>query len=358
MKRILILTVGFLIAMFLTGCEQEQTQQEPVVRSIKMLTIGEAKGGNMLVFPGVVSASHNTELAFKVSGQIIEFNVKAGQNVEKGTLLARLDPHDYQADLDIKTADLKAAKADYDRFKELFEQGFTSQQQFEKITRTYETSQAALKTSMKALDDTNLRAPYGGNIASKIASNFQNVQAKQAVLVLHDVTALEVVVSIPEGDLVQGDRQRTMDEITAAIKPKVILSSLNNQEFPAELKEITTRADPTTRTYSATFVFHPPENINVLPGMTARVTVFPQRGQFSLEALKVPVNVVAADETGQSYVWIVDPNTSTVMKREVEVGQLTGTEITILAGLSTGETIALTGIAQLREGLKVKPLEN
>jgi len=358
MKRILILTVGFLIAMFLTACEQEQTQQEPVVRSIKMLTIGEVKGGNMLVFPGVVSASDSTELAFKVSGQIIEFPVKAGQNVEKGTLLARLDPHDYQADLDIKTADLKAAEADYERYKKLREQGFASEQEFEKKTRTFETTQAALKTSGKALEDTNLRAPYGGNIASKIASNFQNVQAKQPVLVLHDVTALEVIISVPESDLVMGDQQGTLDEVTARIKPKVILSSLGNQEFPAELIELLTKADPITRTYSATFAFHPPANVNILPGMTARVAVFPQRGQFGLETLKVPANVVAADESGQSYVWIVDPSTSTVMKRNVEVGLLIGNEISILAGLSVGETIALSGTAQLREGLKVKPLEN
>ena len=92
--------------------------------------------------------------------------------------------------------------------------------------------------------------------------------------------------------------------------------------------------------------------------MTARVSVTPDRGQFGQETLKVPVNVVAVDANGQSFVWVVDPATSTVTKRVVEVGQLAESEILILAGLSAGETIALTGIAQLREGLPVRPLEN
>lgn len=358
MKRILILTAGLFIAIFLAACEQEQTEKEAVSRPIKMLTVGEATGGGTLEFPGVVSASQSTELGFEVSGQIIEFPVEEGQEVDLGTLLARLDPRDYQSELDAKAADLKLAESNYGRYKTLFEQGFTSQQKFEQETRTFESAKAGYEAAQKALDDTNLRAPFAGNIARKIASDFQNVRAKQAVLVLHDVTSLEVVVNIPERDFAQGDRQRTMDEVTAAIKPMVSLSSLEGQEFPARLKEVSTEADPTTRTYAITFAFNPPENINILPGMTARVSVTPDRGQFAQETLKVPVNVVAVDANGQSFVWVVDPATSTVMKRVVEVGQLAESDIFILAGLSSGETIALTGIAQLREGLLVRPLEN
>lgn len=358
MKKVLLPFAGIFLALILAACEQEPAEQEAVSRPIKMMTLGEATSGGTLEFPGVVSASQSTELGFEVAGQIIEFSVDEGQDVEKGDVLARLDPRDYQADLDIHAANLKAAKADYERYKILFEDGWVSEQKFEKETRTFETAQARYRTAEKAFNDTSLRAPFSGNIARKIANEFQNVQAKEPVLVIHDVTSLEVVVNIPERDFVQRDRTRTNKEVTEEINPRVLIASLSEDEFPAYVKEVATQADPTTRTYSATFGFSPPEGANVLPGMSARLIVTPKRGEFGDRTFKVPVHIVAADENGNPYVWVFDPETSTVQKRPVKTGQLSGDEIEILSGISAGETVAITGIAQLRDGLSVRPLED
>jgi len=358
MKKILISVAGIFLALFLVACEQEPVEREAVARPIKMMTLGEATSGGNLEFPGVISASQSTDLGFEVSGQIIEFPVDEGQEVEKGDILARLDPRDYQDKLDIQASRLKAAEADYERYKILVKDGWVSEQEFEKHVRNFESAQSSYRTAEKALDDTSLRAPFSGNIARKIADEFQNIQAKEAVLIIHDVTSLQVVVNIPERDFVQGDRTRTPKQVTEEINPRVLIASLGADEYPAYVKEVATLADPTTRTYSATFGFSPPEGANVLPGMTARLIVTPKRGQFGDRTFKVPVHIVAADENGDPYVWIFDPETSTVQKRLVKTGQLSGENIEILSGISAGETVAVTGIAQLREGLSVRPLED
>ena len=358
MKKHLITFAGIFLALFLVACEQEQAEQEVVARPIKMMTLGDATAGGNLEFPGVVSAAQSTELGFEVSGQIIEFPVKEGQEVTEGDVLARLDSRDYQADLDIWAAQLKAAQADYERYKTLYEQGWVSQQKFEQQTRSLESIEARYRGAEKTFNDTTLRAPFSGNIARKIAKEFQNVQAKQAVLVIHDVTSLEVVVNIPERDFAQGERRRTLEEVTRDINPRVLIASRGDDEYPAHVKEVSTLADPTTRTYSATVTFNPPESANILPGMTARLIVTPKRGEFGDRTFKVPVHVVVADEMGRSYVWVFDPLSSTVQRRLVKTGQLFGGEIEIVSGISAGETIALSGIAQLRDGLPVRPLEN
>jgi multidrug efflux pump subunit AcrA (membrane-fusion protein) len=71
----------------------------------------------------------------------------------------------------------------------------------------------------------------------------------------------------------------------------------------------------------------------------------------------IPVIAVFADEVGVSHVWVVDKDTMKVQKRKVKTGELTGTDsIQILEGLQSGEKIATTGVAQLREGMQVRDL--
>ena len=64
-----------------------------------------------------------------------------------------------------------------------------------------------------------------------------------------------------------------------------------------------------------------------------------------------------ADEAGNPHIWVVDKNSKKVMRRKVTTGKLTGTaSILITEGLETGETIAVAGVSQLREGMEVRPL--
>ena len=65
------------------------------------------------------------------------------------------------------------------------------------------------------------------------------------------------------------------------------------------------------------------------------------------------------DENGNQFVWVVDETTLTVHKREVQVGSITGTQgIEIESGLQPGERIAVAAVTQLREGMKIRLIEN
>ena len=98
-----------------------------------------------------------------------------------------------------------------------------------------------------------------------------------------------------------------------------------------------------------------PGGITILPGMTA--TVSGQKGRGEGVPIVVPVSAVFANESGGSQVWIVSRETMTVEMREVTTGELTGTEgIEVLGGLDPGETIAVTGVTQIRKGDRVRDL--
>jgi RND family efflux transporter MFP subunit len=123
------------------------------------------------------------------------------------------------------------------------------------------------------------------------------------------------------------------------------------------LKEYSSEADPKTQTYQITLEMPQPEEINVLPGMTATVVGQPPSGEKLRDWFVIPAVAVFADEAGKSNVWVVDKANMTVQRRQVTTGELTGTDgIQIVDGLKSGEKIAVTGVAQLREGMQVRDL--
>ena len=72
----------------------------------------------------------------------------------------------------------------------------------------------------------------------------------------------------------------------------------------------------------------------------------------------LPAVAVFADEAGKSQVWVVDPKDNTVHRRAVETGDLTGTDgIRVESGLKTGETVAVSAVSRLREGMEVRPVD-
>ena len=83
----------------LAGCQREEQERAPVVRPVRILTIGGGGEGATLSYSGEIRAGETAELGFEVPGRIIELPVVEGQSVTQGELLARLDPADFQAQL-------------------------------------------------------------------------------------------------------------------------------------------------------------------------------------------------------------------------------------------------------------------
>jgi RND family efflux transporter MFP subunit len=349
--------VGVLFLFFtLAACGGPTAPEPPPVRPVKLLTLGEGAAGT-LEYPGQIRAAQRAEMAFEVPGRIVEFPVKEGTRVKARQILARLDPRDYENELAKARTNAAKGKADYDRYQSLFEKGVSPQKELERYRTFYENTQATLRTATKAVEDTVLRAPFDGVMAQKLVQDFANVQAKQPVLVLEDDSSLQIDVAVPERDFARIRPGASLEERNARARPRVIVSGIPGREFPARLSEFTTTADPVTRTYKATFAFEHPSDVNVLPGMTARVQLETGGGE-SGGPLLVPVQAVADDAGSTPYVWTVDPKSMQVSKAPVEVGALTGSWIEIRSGLAPGQTLAVSGVHQLHDGMVVRPFEH
>jgi RND family efflux transporter MFP subunit len=186
-------------------------------------------------------------------------------------------------------------------------------------------------------------------VGEKYVENYEDVRAKQNILSLHDITTMEIVVDVPENIM-------AVVEDSHIVKIIATFDAAPEEEFPIEIKEAAAQADPRTRTYRVTMTMPQPEELRVLPGMTAQVTGYFKPGDGTeSSSFVVPAAAVFAGDDGKHYLWVVDPASHTVNRRKVNAGEVTGTgDIIIQDGLKAGERIAVAAVSLLREDTKIR----
>lgn len=352
-----------IITLSISSCSKQEAEEKQIIRPVRAFQIPGAGQFAQRNFPGRAKATQEIDLAFRVAGPLIEFPVNVGDQVKEGELVARIDPRDFevavqsaQAKLDNAKASSVRAESEYRRELNILKQdpGATSQtavdrkrEQRDSARANINSFQANLDSAQDQLAYTFLKAPFDGNVVNTFVENFENVQAKQPILRILDDSSIEMVVNIPESLI---SLARHVEDV------KVVFDSFPDTQIPAQIKEIGTEASATTRTYPVTLIMNQPEGIKILPGMAGKASGKPPKDMDKqFVGIEIPINSVFTDETsGNTFVWVIDETSSTVTKRQVEVGKVTERGMRIISGLKEGEVIASAGVHYLLEGQKVK----
>ena len=178
------------------------------------MTVGSDLTGQTRKLPGTVRATKRVDLAFQVSGPLIELPVKEGQRVNRGDLIARIDPQDFETSLRNAKGTMARAKAsvdyavaEYQRFRNVkaTDAGAVSDSQVhlkftaQAVARAgLQSAEAGLAAAQDQLNYTQLRAPFTGLIARRLVDNYQEVTVKQPIVSLQNMTDIEVLVDVPE----------------------------------------------------------------------------------------------------------------------------------------------------------------
>jgi len=362
MKKTILLSTLFCLSLL--GCKEEAKMPEPI-RPVRVFTTNAQVSPEMRTFPGEVKATREAELAFRVSGQVVQLNVKEGDTVEKGQLIAQLDQRDFQAavaDLEAKlagaTSVLNEARLNIERNRKLLSGKIIAQSAYDAAMSNYETSRAnalsleqSLRRARLNLQHTRLEAPFAGTIAIKQIDNHEYIQAKEPIVQLEDTSSLDVVINLPESVWFKAFKggKANMAQAVAAFE------SFPGRTFKLTMKEFQTKSNPGTQTYEVTMNMANPEGLGVHPGMTAEViSSMPENSV--IHTVCIPVASVTGTPEGPQYVWVLGEGYA-VEKREVQLGRIMQDMFTVNKGLSQGETIVVAGVNYLCEGQKVKVLE-
>jgi RND family efflux transporter MFP subunit len=341
------------MALFISGCSEpvEQVMESPV-RPAKILTVSSATDSRQLNLPAVIEASNTSVLTFQVSGNIEELPVTEGQEVTRGTVIARLDQRDYRNNLQQAQAQFSTADTDFQRAARLLEQDAIAKSVYDQRLGALDVARATLDTAQKAFDDTVLRTPFDGIVASVAAEQFDNISPQTQIVTLQTTGAAEAVVQLPSVLVANADRITPRDTY-------ISLDAAEGERVPAEFLSLSTLADASTQTFTGRFKFTPPEGFNILPGMTGSLHATVDLGDESgnvIPQIVIPLAAVLT-EAEDKFVWVVDMETMIVSKRSVTLQEGIGEQLVVLAGLSEGEAIVGAGASYLFEGMQIRPYE-
>lgn len=339
--------VWILAVLCVTACGGEPPSHE-IVRPVRAMQIAAAGALQERWFPGRAKATQEANLAFEVPGRLVQRPVLVGDRVKKGQLLAKLDPRDFQNALDQATAAAARARAFRDRVDEAAKTGAVSRQEVDDAEAALRVAQAEVQIRRKALEDSELFAPFDGTISAILVENFENVLAKQAIMRVLDTSRIEMEVNIPE---------TLISDVLFVRDVRVQYDAFPGRHFPAKIKEVSDEASEATRTFAVNLIMDQPEDVQILPGMAGRATGRVELpGGIEDAGFEVSASAVFSPDNEKTYVWLVEPGAGTVSRRQVEVVRVTPRGL-IVKGVKPGEWVAIAGANVLQEGQKVRLLE-
>ena len=345
LRVVLILSA---VGLFSVGCAEEEVPTK-APRLVKAMRVTDASGLSSRNLPGRATPGQEANLSFRVSGHLKTFPLSVGDTVEAGQLVASLDARDYEARLLAARGEQQTALANLKRAEELTKEEVLAPLVFDERRAAFDKAEGALRLAEKAVADTRLLAPFSGTVAATYVENFETIVAKQPILRLVDTTSVKFIVSVPESLIGYAPRITRID---------VTFDALPGLTVPARLKEVGREATQATRTYPVTLEMDQPEGVEILSGMAgeARIEADLPEGAPQL-GLSIPTTALfTGSDKSQSFVWVIDPESSALERRVVETGELSEFGVILRSGLEPGEQIVVAGVSLLDEGEVVQPL--
>lgn len=344
------------LTLVLTSCSEAPLLENSDVPKVKVADLKGDIEGDSLYFPAVANAAERSHLSFRVAGEISKINVKEGDKLKKGDVIAELDPTDYQLDVDNASARYTVVNNQYQRSRPLVNKGLLAKSQFDEIAARRQIALAELKLAKLRLSFTRLLAPVDGVISRVNVDRFENIQVGQQIVNIHSLERVEVILQLPDRLYVTQPDQSNLSKIEVQVR----VPSGNNYE--AAVQEFTTEPDPATGTFTVTLSLPMPEDEYILDGMAVEVTSKTEHATLGFdEGVRVPIEAIFNGDgddvdRAQKYVWVVESD-STVRKSKVEIGKATQLAVQVLSGLSVNQQVVIAGISKLRDGMKVDVIE-
>lgn len=350
-----LLSVSLLaLALGLTGCNNEQATTEQAgyeVKEYKVMVESVNFGTVPLVasVPGSVVPDQQARIASRLMGYIRDIPVEVGQHVKRGELLFAIDPQDIQSQISQARAGyqqaqaaLENAKADFERFSQLYKEESVSRQQFDGVRLQYSVSQenlaaakAGLEQAESQLNYANVRAPFDGVIVQKMAVAGDLAAPGNPIVVIENLRSLSVQTEVSQ-DLYAvikvGD--------TAQIQVDGVLTPMTGEVY-----SLVSAANPRTRGHATKLSLPAVDNVN--SGTFARISFV--RGER--QAVLLPESAIVT-RGGIQGVFVVGAD-NLVSFRMVRIGEKLNDHFEVQAGLDVGEQVVVSNNQTLVNGDRV-----
>ncbi|HVU88416.1 MAG TPA: efflux RND transporter periplasmic adaptor subunit [Pirellulales bacterium] len=341
--------------------------EAPPPRPIPVVAVPAHVGDMNLNLNGLgnVTALYSVILKSRVDGELIKVAFTEGQVVNKGDLLAEIDPRPYevmkrqlQGQLLKDEAALKIAQLNLDRYTALLPNRTVTQQQVDEQIALVKQCEGAIEADQASIKNIDLQlqyckivAPIPGTIGLRLVDPGNMVKANDptGMAVINQLQPITVVFTIPQDDIARIQRQ-----INAGVQLKVDAydRDFKNKLATGDLMALDNQVDVTTGTVRLKAKFSNEDHM-LFPNqfVNARLLV-----DTIHDAVIVPAPAVQQGPKG-TFVYVVGKD-SQVEVRDVTVGATEADQTVIKSGLADHELVVVDGVDKLRQGTKVALREN
>ncbi|MGB5528718.1 MAG: efflux RND transporter periplasmic adaptor subunit [Ignavibacteriaceae bacterium] len=337
---------------------------------VKLTTVvkqSPAKSNAVLTASGYVVAQRKASVSSKGTGVLVYLGVVEGDKVKERQIIARLDDRDIVAQLDqaksnlqLYNAQLNEIENNYNREKELFGRGLSSQQALDQAEANYKTllanidiAQAGIRVAEVALENMIIRAPFNGTVLTKnaevgeiVAPFGASTTSRAAVVTIADMTSLMVETDVSESNI---------EKIKQDLDCEIVLDAYPDKSYQGYVFKIVPTADRSKATVLVKVGFKNYDS-RVLPEMSAKVSFLSEKNEEEKDQLPVlTIPLSAVDElNGKKIVYVVKDDKA--IQKEISTGRLLGNYVEIVSGLKEGDEIIDNLNENIKDGVNVKVL--
>ena len=351
----------FVPLLMVNSCGKEEKPEE-IIRSIRWIKVAETSAKQVRMISGTTKPVDQTALSFAVGGTVEKVEVKLGDQIKKGQVLAELDQQpfvlavrDAEAGLAKARANLVERRANYERYVALYESNNASKAELDEARASFDSAksqvkaaQAQLGLARRDLRKTQIKAPFDGTISVKEIEPYMELSPGKAVFGLDGVeSGFEVSAAVPDSLVIH---------LSSGDEAEVVFPTLNNRKVPGVITEIGSRSR-TASTYPVTVQLKEQFD-DFRSGMSVEVAFefIPESetGEPLVTGLAAPLSAFIVGEEKTSFVFIYDKQSSTVKKTPVKTLALRENDVIVEPGaLKAGDIIATAGVQFLTDGQRV-----
>lgn len=324
--------------------------QPAAAADIETVVVETGGAGAFYVADGYVEAVRQSVIAAQVSGRITALAVKAGDAVKSGQVLVHIDERAAaqqaaasDAQVVAAQAQLDAARKEYERSQRLHQKQYISQAAMDQAEAQFKANQAQAnalsaqaRAAMTATSFHTLRAPYNGIVAGVTTELGDMALPGKPLLTVYDPSALRVIVDLSES-------YASAFKSGAPVRVEIPGAAENLRWLTPRSVTVLPTSDPASHTIQVRLNL-PPGTVKLAPGtfVRAHLPLADQRAAIPT----IPARAVIK-RTELNAVYVAD-NSGRFQLRQVRLGRTIGDRVEVLAGLRSGERIALDPLAAAR----------
>ncbi len=364
-----------LVSLLMAGCSATKPlQQAPQAVEARPIEVQSNSGTSGLRFSAVVMPDSQAPLAFRIPGYVVSLkqirgedgrmrDIAEGDRVGRGTVLATIRGTEYQDKVHQASGQAAAAEAsaikaklDFDRATRLYDSQSITKPDFDAARAQYDATQAQLRAARAqtaeaqvSLSDTTLVAPFSGDIVKKSVDLGSFVGPGVPTFAIANTEVVKIVVGVPDTFL---------RSIKLGQPVEVAIDAFPARTFHARISRMSSAADAVTRNFDVEVAI-PNKDHLLKVGMIGSLQLAGDAGEKQAPSLTVPLSAIVQATDGKYGVFVVSPSGTGDVARlhSVEIGSASGSDITVVSGLTAGDRVITTGANLLKDGQRVEVLQ-